>query len=297
MSTGLPPTLVVTGPTAGGKSRLAVRIARRLSVPIISLDSMKVYRGMDIGTAKPGAELVREIPFHLMDIRAAWESFSVGDYLREVEALVAELPRPHLFCGGTAFYLHALVAGIFAGPSAQPELRASLEEEARLRGTEALHRRLVAADPRAAEKIHPGDLKRIVRALEVIEVCGEPFSRLQAERRPLLAPGSFRLIGMSRPREEVYGRVDARVARMFEEGWVEEVVRLRDAHDPPWSKEAAQSIGYVRIAEALEAGRDPRLALPEIQKRTRHFAKAQLTWFRKMPIEWWEDEEELMSSL
>ncbi|MGE3163616.1 MAG: tRNA (adenosine(37)-N6)-dimethylallyltransferase MiaA [Planctomycetota bacterium] len=290
---------VVTGPTAGGKASLALKLARRFGVPIISLDSMKVYRGMDVGTAKPSADLVRSVPFHLIDIRDPWESFSVGDYVAEVSRLTATLSRPWLFSGGTPFYLHALLTGLSSGPPAQPDLRARLADEVRTAGLDSLYQRLLRLDPIAGGRIHPADRRRILRALEVIETTGRPFSDLLSERTPFLEPGRYRLLGIARSRAEQYRRIDARVVRMFDDGWVAEVETLRRRHDPPWGAQASQSIGYEEVRDALEKREEPRDRIPKIQTRTRHFARSQLTWFRKMPIEWWtpEEESELVATL
>ena len=284
------PTIVVTGPTAGGKTQRALRLSRHFSVPVLSLDSMKVYRGMNIGAAKPPTDLASH--YRLIDIRDPGEPFSVGDYLRELGGLLPELGDPLLLSGGTAFYLNALLEGIHPGPSPDAELRARLEAEAAAEGTLALHRRLVAVDPEAAAKIHTTDLRRIVRALEVYELWGEPISEVQRRKRPFFEPSGVRLIGVARDREELYARINARVERMFAAGWVEEVRALMAANDPPWGPEASQSIGYRIIREALERGEDPAEERETIQARTRRFARSQLTWFRKMPVEWWRPDEE-----
>lgn len=285
------PTIVITGPTGSGKASLAVALARRLEVPIISLDSMKVYRRMDIGTAKPSAEKLQGVPCHQIDLREPWEPFSVGDYVTELRSIAADLPKPWLFCGGTAFYLYALTAGIFDAPAADDEIRERLQAECDADGPAALHARLRELDPDAADKLHPNDTRRVIRALEVIELCGEPLTVLQAKRAPFLAEAGTRLIGVRHSREDLYSRIDARVERMFEAGWVDEVAALVAEHDPPWSPQASQSIGYEQIREALASGEDPTERIPAIQQRTRNFAQAQLKWFRKMPIEWWGPEE------
>ncbi len=293
------PTIVVTGPTAGGKGRLASEIARRLSTGVISLDSMKVYRDMDIGAAKPSLAARRSVPFHLMDLRDPWESFSVGDYIDELRRLEPSLGSRWLIAGGAAFYLNALRHGIFRGPPPDVFYRQRLTEEFEAVGYQELHDRLAAKDPSSAQRIHPTDGRRIIRALEVMESCGRPFSELQALRRPILEQGRCRLIGISRPRDELYERIDSRVLRMFTAGWVDEVKRLCDAHAPSWSAQADQSIGYHQIRAALSAGDDPRERIPLIQQRTRHFARHQLIWFRKMPVEWWrpDEESELLASI
>lgn len=260
---------------------------------------MKIYRRMDIGSAKPTPDRIRDTPYHLVNLREPWESFSVGDYTEELARLGPQLPTPWLFCGGTPFYLHALLEGIFPGPAADDALRERLRERAARDGTEALHAQLAQWDPPAAEKIHATDERRLIRALEVIELCGERFSELQQRRRPVFEPGSYRLLGIARPRAELYERIDQRVDRMFELGWVEEVERLRAEHDPPWSQEASQSIGYVEILDALQEGEDPLQRCERIKTRTHRFARSQMTWFRKMPIEWWdlEDTDELLEDL
>lgn len=288
------PVWVVAGPTAGGKSGLSRRIAERFDLPILSMDSMKIYRGMDVGTAKPGG--AARDRYRLIDLRDPWESFSVGDYLDELRALGPRPSTPTLLSGGTGLYLNVLLEGIFEGPPPDPELRERLEHEAKEQGLDRLHDRLRALDPPSAEAIHATDQRRIIRALEVMAARGEPFSVLKARRTPVLPAGGFKLIGIARPREELYRRINARCLRMFEEGWVEEVERLiatgTDAGRPAWSAQADQSIGYSQIRQAIEAGEDPRARTELIQTRTRHFARHQLIWFRKMPIEWWSPAEE-----
>ncbi|MCA8960554.1 MAG: tRNA (adenosine(37)-N6)-dimethylallyltransferase MiaA [Planctomycetes bacterium] len=281
------PVIVITGPTAGGKSSLARQLAERLGTGVFSLDSMKVYRGMSIGTAKPSPRATADVPFRMTDLREAWEAFSIGDYIDELAGFVHRVPSPWLLAGGTAFYLNALLHGIFRGPPPNPALRAELEAVE----VSELHRRVSELDPASGLRIHATDRRRLTRALEVMAEFEEPFSVLQSRRVPYLRPGRFRLIGLVRPRADLYARIDARVESMFDRGWIEEVQALMDRHDPPWSVQANQSIGYPIIREALLEGRDPRAMLAEIQKRTRHFARHQLIWFRKMPIEWWRPDE------
>ena len=270
---GAPWTVVVTGPTCGGKTGLASALARRFGWPILSLDAMKVYRRMDIGSAKPSEELRRELRFELIDIREPWESFSVSDYIEEWSRSSATIEGPRLISGGTLFYLNALREGIFAGPGSDEAVRERLEALAETEGTAALHARLATVDPVAAARIHATDLRRLVRALEVFETSGETLTVWQARRTPLLDPERTVWIGISRPRAELHARIEARVVRMFDAGWVGEVEQLLAAHDPPWSSQAAQSIGYEKIREALAAGRDPRGEIESIQARTRAFAR------------------------
>lgn len=286
--------IVVTGPTAGGKTSLSAAIARRLELPIISLDSMKVYRRMDIGTAKPSAQLRAEIGFEMLDLRDPWETFNVADYLEELARVTADIGDVWLLSGGTAFYLNVLREGLFEGPGPDLELREGLAEEARIHGAAALHQRLGAVDPATAATVSPGDLRRVIRALEVYELSGEPISIWHQRRKPFIPADRMLMAGVARPREELYRRIDARVVRMFDSGWVAEVEGLIATHDPPFGQEASQSIGYQRIASALLERRDPREEIETIASRTRSFARSQLTWVRKMPLEWWaEDEEEI----
>ncbi len=286
-----PLTFVVTGPTCGGKTGCSARLARRFGGSIWSLDSMKVYRGLDIGTAKPTRELQSELRFELLNLRDPWERFSASDYVEEWTKLAQASDQPRIVSGGTVFYLNTLREGLFTGPGPDEEVRNRLTREAQERGLPELHRRLREIDPVAASKIHETDLRRTVRALEVFEVSGEPISVWHARRSPILDPRRTLYLGVFRPREELYRRIDARVLRMYDQGWVEEVKRLLDAHDPPWGTEAAQSIGYERIRRAVLEGRDPREEVERIQSRTRGFARNQLTWARKFPIEWWTPEE------
>ncbi|MEM7168517.1 MAG: tRNA (adenosine(37)-N6)-dimethylallyltransferase MiaA, partial [Planctomycetota bacterium] len=286
-----PAVFIVTGPTAGGKAAFARKVAARFDVPVLSLDSMKIYSGMDIGTAKPTPELIRSTPFHLVNLRDPWQPFSIGEYLDELQKLLPSLPSPLVLSGGTTFYLNAILDGIFEGPAAQPEIRDRLEAEAAQRGVEVLYERLTQLDPDVAANIQSADLRRIVRALEVIEVTGERFSVLQKQRKPFFAPGTVRVFGFARPRNQLYDRINERVVRMFDAGWVDEVARLLQAHDPPWGEAASQSIGYAQIAAALRAGTDPRGEIEGIQNRTRRFARGQLKWLRRLPVEWWQPHE------
>ncbi|MGA1202467.1 MAG: tRNA (adenosine(37)-N6)-dimethylallyltransferase MiaA [Planctomycetota bacterium] len=286
-----PWTVVVTGPTCGGKTGLSTALARATGWPILSLDAMKVYRGMDIGSAKPSAELRSELRFELLDLRDPWETFSVSDYLEEWKAVSERIAGPRILSGGTLFYLNALREGLFEGPGADPATRERWEARADAEGTASLHRHLCGIDPIAAARIHPTDRRRLIRAIEVFESSGETLTAWQARREPSLDPERTIWLGISRPREALHARIEARVLRMFDAGWVAEVEGLLARREPPWSSSAAQSIGYEVIRERLLAGEDPRGGIERIQSRTRAFARRQLTWARKLPIEWWTPEE------
>jgi tRNA dimethylallyltransferase len=275
---------VLAGPTASGKSAAGIALAERIGGEILSLDSMAVYRGMDVGTAKPPHEDRRRVPHHLIDLVDPHESFSVADYLRAAEAtcrdVVARGNTP-LFVGGTGLYLRSLLRGVFEGPSAAPEVRQRLEAEAASMGAEALHARLRTVDPTAAARLHPNDVRRVVRALEVAELTGRPLSA-QHDHPPL--PESERprhVYWLSPPRAWLYERIDRRVDAMMAAGLLDETRRLL-AQPKGLGKTARQALGYRELIDHLEG----RLALADaidlIKLRTRQFAKRQHTWFRNL---------------
>jgi tRNA dimethylallyltransferase len=282
--------IVITGPTASGKGAVAHELARRIGGEIVCMDSMKIYREIDIATAKPSPERRAEIPYHLLDIVDPDVDFSVAEYLRILEDTLAALAarrKPAVIVGGTALYLKGYVDGFREGPPADWAVRTRLLEEARTGGAEALHLRLAAVDPVAATKIHVRDVRRIVRALEVVETTGRSIS---SEWRWGTAPrGGSRawIFGLARERSELYARVDRRVLGMVERGLFEEALRLK-VRIPPLSRSAAQAIGCKEIWEGTEQGRSREEIVASVQQETRRFAKRQWTWFRKLPIEWLE---------
>lgn len=269
--------LILTGPTGSGKSALALDLAERLDAEIVCMDSMTLYRGMDVGTAKPSAADRARVPHHLLDVLDPSESANVAWWLGRAADAVRDIEgrgKQALVVGGTAMYLKALLHGLFDGPPADPALRQRLEAEP----PDALHARLTALDPASAARIHPNNVRRVVRALEVREITGRPLSELQEQwARPAAADG--RCLCLDLPREELYARIDARVARMFDEGLVEEVRRLRGR---PMSREAAQALGYKELFAHLDGVTTSEEAQYEIQTRSRQFAKRQLTWFRHL---------------
>ncbi|RUL89231.1 tRNA (adenosine(37)-N6)-dimethylallyltransferase MiaA [Tautonia sociabilis] len=275
-------SLYLTGPTASGKTAVGVALAIRLGAEVVALDSMTLYRGMDIGTAKPSESERRGVPHHLIDVLDPWESASVAWYRAMAAAAVAaieERGRIPLFVGGTPMYLKALLRGLFPGPSADPSLRLELEDEANRLGDAALHARLAAADPATASRLHPNDRRRIIRALEVLACSGRPLSDWQREHdRP--APPHVPVLALDRPRDELRRRIDARVESMFNSGLIDEARRLADA-PRPLHPVPSQAAGY-REALDLLAGRIPTeaQAIALVQARTRQLAKRQATWFR-----------------
>jgi len=292
---GPPPAVFLVGATASGKGAIAYPLAERLGAEIVSLDSMKVYRGLDAGTNKPSAELRARVPTHLVDAVDPWEDFSVERYRAEALRACADVRargRRPLLVGGTPLYLKALLSGLFAGPSADASLRARLEAEAAAAGGGAsLHARLAALDPEAAARIHPNDLRRIIRALEVKELTGRPISDWQRqwsdERRDVA------VVGLRRDREDLRARITERVERMFAGGLVEETrALLVRSGERRLSRTAAMAIGTRQVLEAIEAA-DDAAAIEEAKRRTiretTRYARQQLAWFRRFPGLVWFD--------
>lgn len=276
----------LSGPTASGKSDLGIDLAGRLGADIVSVDSMAVYRGLDVGTAKPTAAQRAAIRHHLLDVVAPSEPYSVARWLADAARAVADCRargRRILFVGGTPLYLRALREGLARLPAADPAFRASLEAEAARDGTASLHRRLAAADPVAAARIHPGDLRRIVRALEVAEATGRPLSsHFQPRANPWF---DGRLMIVDLPRALLRRRIDNRVERMFAAGLVEETqAALVGAGLGPTALQAA---GYAEAVALLAGAIDRAEAVRRTQARTRQLAKRQLTWLRGFPRAVW----------
>jgi tRNA dimethylallyltransferase len=287
--------LILTGPTAGGKTALALELAERIGAEIVGMDSMTLYRGMDIGTAKPTADERARAPHHLIDVLDPWESATVAWWLGEVAEACRDITargRRPLFVGGTPFYLKALLHGLFPGPPADEGLRRKLEEEADRDGRELLHARLAAVDPKTAARLHPNDVRRVVRALEVYELTGRPISAWQQTwDTPAFAesPGSapppipVPAVVLDVPRDVLYDRINRRVTAMLDAGWLDEVRRLREL-PRPLSREARQALGYRELLDYLDGrGGTWEQTADLIRTRTRQFAKRQLTWFRHLP--------------
>lgn len=276
--------LVLTGPTAAGKKEAGFAIARRLGAEILSLDSVKLRRGLDIGAAKPTAEDRGDLVIHLMDVAEPAESFSVGRYLELASGAVAAIRargRVPMFLGGTPLYLNGLLRGLFHGPAADAAIRARHVEAAERDGVESLHARLAAVDPVAAARILPRDLKRISRALEVFELTGEPISTLQARetRRPIV--GDFRVVAIDVDDALLDRRLAERVDRMLARGLVDEVRAL--AARGTLVGESAAAIGYREILEHLAGGMSLADARDAIVRNSRRLVRKQKNWFRRFP--------------
>ncbi len=274
---------VILGVTASGKSSAAMAVAERSGGEILSVDSMQVYRRMDIGTAKPTPAERAEVPHHLLDVVEPSEEFSVARYLELADAAMADIHargRPILAVGGTALYLKALTEGLFEGPPGDEALRSELRARAEAEGLEALHAKLRQVDPAAGERIHPNDIRRVVRALEVHQLTGRPISDQQQQFGQYRPGFDFTLVGITRGREAENARINARVRQMIDAGLVEETRALL-AEDPPPGEQARQALGYAQIIEHLEGRCSLDDAVEQIKIQTRRFAKHQRTWFRR----------------
>jgi len=270
----------LSGPTAAGKSSLAIRLARELGAEIVSVDSMAVYRGLDVGTAKPTAAQQAAVPHHLVDVVSPAEPFSVALWLAAAARAVADCRsrgRRILFVGGTPLYLRALRDGLAPLPPADDELRSRLATEAATHGLAALHARLAAVDPVAAARIHPHDAKRIIRALEVAETTSRPLSEAFAPTPHPVFDSQFLVLDV--PRAFLRDRIDRRVEKMFAAGLVEET-RAALAAPGGIGPTARQAAGYAEAIDLIEGRIDRAAAIRRTQQRTRQLAKRQLTWLR-----------------
>jgi len=285
--------LVLTGPTGSGKTGLALDLAERLGAEIVSMDSMALYRGMDIGTAKPTPAQRQRVRHHLIDVLDPWEPASVAWWLEQAQRCLKEIRgrgKQALFVGGTPLYLKALLRGLFAGPEADAAVRLRLEAEARAYGQASLHRRLAEVDPKSAARIHANDLRRVIRALEVFELTGRPISALQQQweadsGQQAVGTGEgppSTVLWLNPPRTELYARINQRVDEMFATGLVDEVRRLRTL-PRPLAREPAQALGYKETLAFLDEQGCLADVIDLVKTRTRQFAKRQVTWFRHIP--------------
>jgi tRNA dimethylallyltransferase len=274
--------LLILGVTAGGKGRLAFELAKKLDAEILSIDSMKVYRRMDIGTAKPSKEALKQLKFHLIDVVEPSESFSVDRFLDLADQAVKEIEskgKPIVAVGGSAMYIKAMLYGIFEGPGSNDQIRRELKEKIMRTSLEELHKELAAVDPDAADRIHRNDEKRIIRALEVYQLTGKPISSFQQQFDLPGAGGDWKIIGLRREKDEENRRMNVRVKKMLQEGLVDEVKSLL-VEEKPLSIQARSAIGYAEIIDYLAGKETLEKAIEKIKINTRRFAKAQRTWFK-----------------
>lgn len=279
-----PKLVVVVGPTGAGKTRLALELAARVGGEIVSADSQQVYVGMDIGTGKVGAAERARVPHHVLDVVRPDEDMTAARFAALADAAIADIAargKPVIVCGGTGLYVRTLLLGLFDGPGGSPEVRARLVARARELGLAALHAELARVDPAAAGRIDPNDEKRIVRALEVFELTGEPLSAHQARHDHKTLPRRYpaRLVGLAPPRDDLYRAIDARVDQMIEAGLEAEVAALRAAgYVPPLRSQ--QAIGYAELHDLAAGAVDRARAIELIKRNSRHYARRQLSWYR-----------------
>ena len=273
--------ILILGVTASGKGKLAFDLAKSLGAEIISIDSMKVYRRIDIGTAKPPKENRDQVPYHLIDVVEPSESFSVARFLELAQASIADIKKrnkPVVAVGGTALYIKSLLYGLFEGPGADEQIREELKAQAQAEGLDKLYEQLKTIDPDAAAKISSNDPRRIIRALEVYQLTGKPISAFQQQWNTN-ASHDWTIIGLRREKTEESKRINARVKKMIDAGLVDEVKRLL-AEPKPLSKQARSAIGYAEIINHLSGQTTLDDTIELIKKNTRKFAKAQRTWFK-----------------
>ncbi len=288
-----PKLVLILGPTAVGKTELALALAQTIHAEIVNADSQQVYRFLDIGTSKPSKVERERVPHHLIDVVNPDEEFNAAIYRRLATAAIREIVKrgmPAVVCGGTGLYLKALTGGLFAGPGRDSELRAKLEREITETGLAPLYHRLITVDPSANRNIHPNDRQRVIRALEVYQSTGRPLSAWQNEHR--FHEQSFEVlkIGLERERSQLYDLINARTESMIRAGLLDEVRGLL-ARGYGLDLKPLRSVGYRQMGEVIKEIKKLPEALEEMKQETRRLAKRQLTWFRSDPeIRWFHPE-------
>jgi len=282
-----PEIIFIVGPTAVGKSRVAVELAKKINAEIISCDSMQIYKGMDIITSCPPAKLRRDVPHHLVSVVVPQREFNVTQYRRTALGALHRIikkGKPVIFVGGTGLYMSVLIDGIFIGGGEDRLLRSRLYRLAEKKGSSYIYKKLVKVDPDAASRIHPNDRKRIVRALEVYQSTGKPISVLQRQRRGLAGDYDIKSFYLDLNRQEIYRRINSRLQDMFEDGLIKEVKRLLEIR---LSRTARSCLGIKEISDYLGGRRDLESTKERIKRNTRNYAKRQISWFRRdKRIQW-----------
>ncbi len=287
--------LVILGPTGVGKTEAAIDLSKRLKAEIISADSRKIYKGMDIGTAKPSQAIRQRIPHHLIDILSPEEIFNAADFKRQAEETiqrVQEEDKLPILVGGSGLYIRAVVNGLFVGPGTDWDLRERLKEKERKEGRGALYKELERVDPLAASRLHPHDERRIIRALEVYQLSGRPISFYQRQTPSSLS--NTVIIGLTKKRESLYRSINMRVEKMVEEGLIREVKSLL-ANGYSEELPSMQGLGYQQIIGHLKGKYSKEEAIRLIKRDTRRFARRQLNWFKKDSRILWLDRDEFSS--
>lgn len=281
--------LMILGPTASGKTALALDIARRVPVEIISVDSALVYRGMDIGTAKPSADELAQVPHHLIDIREPSESYSAAEFSADAWQLIGDIEargRLPLLVGGTMLYARTLLHPMDDLPGARPDIRARLDAEAAEHGWPFLHARLAELDPPTAQRLHATDAQRIQRALEIIEITGQPLSALQQAGQKPEAHPDIRIISLEpSDRSVLHARIAQRFQMMLDNGFIDEVKRLHARPELHAELPAMRTVGYRQVWQMLDGERSPDTLFEAGVAATRQLAKRQLTWLRSLPVD------------
>jgi tRNA dimethylallyltransferase len=283
--------ILILGVTASGKGRLAFDLAERIDAEIISVDSMKVYSRMDIGTAKPPKEARERITYHLIDVVEPSDSFSVGAFLDAAIGAIEQVKSRNkniIAVGGTALYIKALLYGLFEEAGSDERIRTELQTRAQAEGLAELYRELTSIDPVAAERINANDARRIIRALEVYAITGKPISSFQKQWETRQTNPDWTIIGLRRERADASGRINRRVRKMIDAGLVDEVKALLD-EEKPLSQQARCAIGYAEIIEHLNGRMELKDAIERIKVNTRRLAKGQRTWFKTFRNVHWLD--------
>lgn len=283
-----PLLLVLLGPTASGKTALSLALAQRFHGEIVSCDSVAVYRGMEIGTAKPSPAEQAQVPHYLIDIYAPDEHPTAGDYAHKAREAIRDIAARHrlpIVTGGTGLYLSALLQGLFAGPQRSQELRTRLQRSHKTHGEGWLHRVLMRLDPASAARIHANDLPKLIRAIEVSLSAQKPMSEAWKEGREPLQGFTILRLGLDPPRQELYQRINERAAQMFEEGLIEETQRLIAEYGE--SPRAFDSLGYRQARAVLRSEMTREQAIAAARQGHRNYAKRQMTWFRREPDVHW----------
>lgn len=278
---------IITGPTASGKSSLALELAKRIDGEIIAADSMQVYKGLDIGTAKATVAEQSAVRHHLLDIREPWERYTVAEWLEDARAAIADIlsrSKQPIICGGTGLYIKALVEGLdFAASENGSEIRSKLEARLEAEGAEAMHQTLRELDPEAAEKIHPNNTRRVIRALEIIEESGQSVAAYHKATASAESEYDYRVYLPSHPRERLYERCNKRVDQMLNMGILDEVRQILEL-DLPSDATCLQAIGYKEFFDYIHGAASLESCTALLKMYTRRYAKRQLTFFR--PVDW-----------
>jgi tRNA dimethylallyltransferase len=273
--------VIIAGPTGGGKARLAMAVAAGTGALLISCDSMKIYRRMDIGTAKPSLQAQSEFDWRCLNLVEPWEDFDSARWVERAEKALKEakqLGRPAIVSGGTSLYIKALTEGLFTGPGRDDALR----EELKQLSAEALHQKLQSVDPASAQRLHPNDVRRVIRAIEVFTLTGESITARQKQFGQLKPGLSRSLFFVRREKDDMDERINSRVERMMAAGWLDECKALLKLKEP-LANGPMQAIGYQQLFDFIQAGGNLDEAVTKIKTKTRRFARRQITWFKHFP--------------